>query len=247
VAGYTVYLGGNRLGSTASTSYSATGLACGSSYDLAVEAYDAAGNLSPRASRSASTAPCPPPALFEDGFESGDLSHWTSNSGLFADPSQLHSGSFGARSSAAAGGGPAWAWQQLSSAQTDLDYTVWFKLLGQGANVVDLLKLRTASGGALLTVFASPTGVLGYQNNVTTLSTYSRTPISQGLWHKLELHVLVAGSTSQTQTWLDDQLVADLSKSESLGTTPIGRIQLGENITGRSYDVAYDDVHVGAP
>jgi hypothetical protein len=60
--------------------------------------------------------------------------------------------------------------------------------------VVDLLKLRTASGTALLTVFASPTGVLGYQNNVTTLSTYSHTAVSLGIWHKLELHVVINGS-----------------------------------------------------
>lgn len=96
-------------------------------------------------------------------------------------------------------------------------------------------------------MFASPTGVLGYQNKVTTLSTYSHSAVSIGAWHKLELHVVVNGSTSQTQTWLDDQPVPDLSKTESLGTTAIGRIQLGENIAGRSYDVALDDVLVYVP
>ena len=242
VAGYNVYLNGSRVGSTASTAYTLTGLACGTSYSLAVEAYDAAGNLSAQAPLAASTGPCPPPALFSDGFESGDLSHWTSNLGLLADPTQAHGGTYGARATSGSGGAAAWAWQQLPSEQSNLDYQIWFKLLAQGPNVVDLLKLRTGSGAALLTVFASPTGVLGYQNNVTTLSTYSHTPISAGVWHKLELHVLVNGTSSQTQTWLDDQPVPDLTKSESLGTTPIGRIQLGENIGGRSYDVAFDDV-----
>jgi hypothetical protein len=247
VAGYNVYLGGSRLGSTSGTGYSASGLSCGTSYDLAVEAFDAAGNLSARAPLTASTSPCPPPPLFSDGFESGNLSRWTTNLGLLADSSQAHSGSFGARASSGASGGVAWAWQQLSAEQSNLDYTLWFKLLAQGANVVDLLKLRTATGSALLTMFASPTGVLGYQNNVTTLSTYSRTAISAGVWHKLELHTVINGSAGQTQTWLDDQPVPDLSRTESLGTTPIGRIQLGENIAGRSYDVAFDDVSVVVP
>jgi Fibronectin type III domain/Calcineurin-like phosphoesterase len=247
VAGYNVYLGGSRLGSTGATAYTVSGLACGTSYDLAVEAYDAAGNLSPRAPLTAATAACPPPPLFADGFESGDLSHWTSNLGLAADPTQAHAGSYGSRSTSGSSGAAAWAWQQLPAGQPDLDYALWFKLLAQGANVVDLLKLRTATGTALLTVFASPTGVLGYQNNVTTLSTYSHSPISPGVWHKLELHVVINGSSSQTQTWLDDQPVPDLSKTESLGTTGIGRIQLGENIAGRSYDVAYDDVLLRGP
>jgi hypothetical protein len=224
-----------------------TGLSCGTGYNLAVEAFDAAGNLSARAPLTAATSPCPPPALFGDGFESGNLSRWTANLGLVADSSQAHSGSFGARASSGPSGGAAWAWQQLPAEQGNLDYTLWFKLLAQGANVVDLLKLRTANGTALLTMFASPTGVLGYQNNVTTLSTYSRTAVSPGVWHKLKLHVVINGAASQTETWLDDQPVPDLSKSESLGTALLGRIQLGENIAGRSYDVAFDDVSVVAP
>ena len=247
VSGYNVYLGGSRIGSSSGTSYTATGLSCGSGYDLAVEAFDAAGNLSARAPLTASTSPCPPPPLFADGFESGNLSRWTSNLGLVADGGQAHNGSYGARASSGASGGAAWAYAQLSPEQSNLDYTLWFKLLAQGANVVDLLKLRTGTGTALLTMFASPTGVLGYQNNVTTISTYSRTAIGPGVWHKLELHTVINGAASQTETWLDDQPVPDLTKTESLGTTPIGRIQLGENIAGRSYDVAFDDVTVAVP
>ena len=43
---------------TTSTSYTYSGLACGTSYTLAVDAYDAAGNVSTRASLQSSTAPC---------------------------------------------------------------------------------------------------------------------------------------------------------------------------------------------
>ena len=58
VSGYGVYRNGSSVGSTASTSYSYTGLACGSSYTLAVDAYDAAGNRSSSASVSGATAAC---------------------------------------------------------------------------------------------------------------------------------------------------------------------------------------------
>jgi hypothetical protein len=35
-----------------------------------------------------------------------------------------------------------------------------------------------------------------------------------------------------------------LSKTESLGTAPIGRIEIGDRVTGHKYDVAYDNVFV---
>jgi hypothetical protein len=244
VAGYNVYVGGNRVGSTTATNYTASGLSCGSSYDFAVEAFDAAGNVSGRAALTASTNACLPPPLFSDDFETGDLSRWTTNFGLSANSSEAHSGTWAARATSSGSGTP-YALDQLSSGQTNLYYRLWFKILGQGANVVDLLKLRTSTGAALLTLFASPTGVLGYQNNVSTVSTYSKSTVTAGAWHSVEVHVVINGATSQTETWLDGQSVPDLSKTESLGTTPVGRLQLGENIAGRTYDVAFDDVTVG--
>jgi chitodextrinase len=58
VAGYTVYVGSQQAGTTVGTSYTASGLACGTSYAVAVDAYDAAGDHSDKASVSAGTAPC---------------------------------------------------------------------------------------------------------------------------------------------------------------------------------------------
>jgi hypothetical protein len=244
VSGYNVYVGGAEVGSTATTAYSVTGLTCGTRYDLAVETYDAAGNVSARAPVTASTSPCPVSGLFADDFETGTLGRWTANLGLVADATQAHGGSFGVRAASGTGGAAAWAYQQLPSAQGDVDATLWFRLNSVGPNVVDLMKLRTATGTALLTVFATSTGRLGYQNNVTTLSTTSSTAASTGAWHELEVHVAVNGDASRTQTFLDGQPVAALSKTESLGTTPVGRVQVGENIAGRSYDVGFDDVAV---
>jgi chitodextrinase len=58
VTGYSLYLNGTAVGSTASTSYAFSGLTCGTSYALAVDAYDAAGNHSTKASTSVSTSAC---------------------------------------------------------------------------------------------------------------------------------------------------------------------------------------------
>jgi hypothetical protein len=68
VAGYHLYRDGGRVASTQALGYTYTGLACGTSHSFALEAYDAAGNVSNRAEATGTTstlacaaAPAPPP------------------------------------------------------------------------------------------------------------------------------------------------------------------------------------------
>ena len=64
VTGYGLYRNGSGAGSSPGLTGSFSGLTCNTSYTLAVDAYDAAGNRSGKASVSASTDPCsttPPP------------------------------------------------------------------------------------------------------------------------------------------------------------------------------------------
>ena len=60
VAGYGLYRNGSSTGTSASTSTTFGGLACGSSYALGVDAYDASGNRSGSTSLTAATSACPP-------------------------------------------------------------------------------------------------------------------------------------------------------------------------------------------
>src|SRR6185312_2421758 len=68
VAGYDFYVDGALLGSTRSTAYAHSNLACGSSHILAVKAFDAAGNRSARSSLGAETRPCglAPPSVVSE-------------------------------------------------------------------------------------------------------------------------------------------------------------------------------------
>ncbi|HEV8688371.1 MAG TPA: Ig-like domain-containing protein, partial [Gaiellaceae bacterium] len=59
VAGYDVYVSGTKLETTTSTSYTFSGLACGTSYTFAVVVFDAAGNRSAPSELVASTEACP--------------------------------------------------------------------------------------------------------------------------------------------------------------------------------------------
>ena len=61
VTGYDVLVDGTQAGTTATTSYAVTGLSCGTSHQIVVDAFDAAGNHSPQASATMTTAACPPP------------------------------------------------------------------------------------------------------------------------------------------------------------------------------------------
>ncbi len=61
VTGYGMYRGASLVDSSFGTTYQYTGLACGTTYNLAVDAYDAADNRSAKTYVSGSTAACPPP------------------------------------------------------------------------------------------------------------------------------------------------------------------------------------------
>jgi chitodextrinase len=59
VSGYDLFRNGTSIGTTSATSRAFSGLICGTSYTLGVDAFDAAGNKSTASSVTASTAACP--------------------------------------------------------------------------------------------------------------------------------------------------------------------------------------------
>lgn len=59
VAGYGLYVDGSADGSTAQTAFTFGGLTCGKSYTVEIDAYDAAGNRSPRTPLTVATTACP--------------------------------------------------------------------------------------------------------------------------------------------------------------------------------------------
>jgi beta-glucanase (GH16 family) len=59
VTGYDVYQGPTHVALPPVTGYVLTGLSCGTTYTVYVDAFDAAGNTSPQASLTAKTAACP--------------------------------------------------------------------------------------------------------------------------------------------------------------------------------------------
>jgi hypothetical protein len=238
VTGYSIYRDGALLTTIGpATSYNDTTVQLGTSYSYQIRAHDAAGNTSTLSSSATVTTPV---LLFSDGFESGNLSKWTSVNGLTVQQQEVQAGTYAVRAKST--GTATHAYKDLSPTQNELYYRVWFKILSQGSNSVYLQRFRTSNNGALLGVLVTSTGKLSTRNDVAGVTTTSTTVVPPGVWHELQVRVLINGTASQTEVWLDGTRIDSLSQTQNLGTTPIGRIQLGDSSTGRTYDVALDQV-----
>jgi len=176
------------------------------------------------------------PGIFSDGFESGDLSAWTTSTGLVVESSVVHGGSFAAEGNTT--NGATYATKNLPSTYTTAYGRIWFDIRSMPSQV-NLVRFRTAGGTSVAFLFVTTSGTLGLNaNNVRFLSA---TTVSTGALHELELNTVVNGTSSTTQVWLDGTRVNDLSITSDLGTTPVGQFQIGEAATARTYDVVLDD------
>ena len=183
--------------------------------------------------------PPPPPSgeVFTDGFESGDLSAWTSSSGLTVSPGSAHTGSFGAADTTSV----AWAMAQTGSPHTDLYARMWLNV-AQGNQTVQVMRFRTETNTNLVTVSVLGNRILQVKSNTTGTTVSSTQTLGTG-WHDLQVHGLVDGSSGRIELWLDGVKVIDLTPT-SLGSAPIRRIEIGNRATDKAYDASYDDVTV---
>jgi hypothetical protein len=179
--------------------------------------------------------------LFSEGFESGNLSQWTSGQGLVVQNQQVANGSFAARGTSVAGGAT-YARKLLAAPQTDLYYRILFNVISQGPNTVNLMKFRTAADTAILSVSINNLGNLSYRNDLAGTSVNSTVGVSPGSWQTLQVHVRIADTASQIEVWYNNILVSALSRTDALGTNPVGVLQLGENTPALTYDIAFDEV-----
>ncbi|MBA3431153.1 MAG: hypothetical protein H0U16_06705 [Actinobacteria bacterium] len=214
-----------------------SGSAFGAFTDLAMDPYYNQGPPPP-------PPPDPLPELFEDGFESGDLSEWTSAEGMEVGSEETRTGSYAARQRSV--GSATYAVANLDSARTDLTYRIWFKVISQ-ATTTTLIRFQSTDLPSLFSLNLRGNGDLAFWNGYTLSSTVSSTGVDPGAWHDLRVHLLIAGVASEVTVELDGVIVDDLSSTLSLGSQPLTSVQLGNSALERTYDVAFDDVSVTAP
>jgi arylsulfatase A-like enzyme len=199
------------------------------------------------AARRCVGAACSPKAssartLFADDFGTGNLSRWSSSSGLVVQGQEVFSPSWAARGTAS--GEATFARKALGTTLREVFYRLRFKLIQQGPNRVGLQRLLEPDGDPILTVNVSTAGKLGYTADATGTSITSGFVVTKRVWHKLQVRAFIDGPTSATTVWLDGTKVGRLSRTLPLGTTQVGRVQVGGSATGRTYDIAFDDVVV---
>jgi Big-like domain-containing protein/fibronectin type III domain protein/calcineurin-like phosphoesterase family protein len=240
VTAYDIYRDGTLLTSSAPPAgYLDQSVRPATTYSYYVVARDAAGNTSAPSDPASVTTPAQA-AMFSDGFETGDMSKWTTSTGIGVQSTLVNDGNFAAE--AVSTGSASYAYKQLAQTWPALYYSTRFYVANRGSSSVYLLRFRTATKAAIAALYVSSTGKLGMRNDTTGVSTTSTASVSSGAWHTLEFYASPNGTSGQTSVWLDGTPVAALTMTQSLGTAPIGYLQLGDTSTGKTFDVAFDDV-----
>ncbi len=193
-------------------------------------------------------APTSPPSCwtpFADDFESGTLAQWPNLTNLAVQQTDVDTGSW-AVSAVSTSGAAAYGRHLLSCDQMSVYGRVRFKILSKGSTTAfNLLRFRTGTpDNSIGGVYVDTTGRLAYRSDAGVFNVVSQTTsVTNGVWHTMEVHFDVANQL--VEIWYDGALVADLSgNGRNLGSTPIRRVQLGENNTGRTFDVRFDNVCV---
>jgi hypothetical protein len=177
------------------------------------------------------------------------MAQWTSVTGpLVAQQTEFRSGTWAARATSPTASGTttaAYASKTLSSPQSDLYYRIKFKLLQAPTTTLYLGKFRTGANVSILGVYVSSTGKLSLRNDAGAVTLTSTQSVTTGVWHEVQVHLTVDPTTpgaGQVAVWYDGAPVATLTTAQNLGTTPVGRLQLGENDATRTFDLVLDDV-----
>lgn len=178
--------------------------------------------------------------LLADGFETGNMSAWSSNAGIVVQSTTVHAGAFATEELSTVGS--TYARKNVTSS-TNLYYRVYFNARSDSVGTANLFGYRTSTA-SVLRLYYDTNGRLNLRNDVTGSSSAGPV-VGFGNWHSLELHAVINGSTSIVEAWLDGNPISQFaSSSANLGTAPITQVQLGENQTARSYDILFDDVIV---
>jgi fibronectin type 3 domain-containing protein len=227
----------------AATSVVDKGLTAGASYTYTVTAADAAGNNA--SSRVSTTLP----VFFED-FESGLLTGganpWTApTSGLAIEQSSVHLGSWAAEETST--GSPTWSSAQLPATYRAVHASAWV-LVKTRSTSAGFFKLRSATGSYIAYLYVNAAGYLAVRNDAGGVTHVSTTPITNGVWHHVEMYIdtnpggsiTISASVDST----DVTFTTPVGTTETLGNAPIGRLTLGDDVAGRTYDVAIDDLTV---
>lgn len=177
------------------------------------------------------------PPIFTEDFESGGIAKWALSARFTAQQQQVFGGTWAGRATASSAA--AYAAANLATPQTDLFFDTRMNLLSS-SGTARIPRLARSTGGGIVSLRVAANGTVSIRNDVSGTVTTSTTKMSKASWHEVQVHARV-GSGSLVETWIDGVRIAALSFSTSLGTNPVGRVQVGSQ-SSVTMDAAYDDV-----
>jgi hypothetical protein len=170
---------------------------------------------------------------FSDDF-SGGLASWTATKNVTLDSSAF--GSAAPSAELAPSGAQSWASKTLPLDYSSLCMSADVRLDQHSGNV-DVLRFRTRSGASIGRARVTTGGKLVVRDDVTGATFTTGVALAAG-WHTLEL-CATTGATATWQLSLARSVIGSWSANN--GTTPIGRIQIGDS-AANTYDMHIDDV-----
>jgi hypothetical protein len=182
--------------------------------------------------------PPPPPSgeIFRDGFDAG-LGAWTSVTNLTLDTANAPPTGTTPSVRASVVSQRAYAYRDLDTGypKVCVSTAVWLSSIGTDA--VALLKLRTSGNVSIGRVFVNPSRVLLVRADVPGTTVSSGRTLPTG-WNTVKACAEV-GTSGNWTLFLNGTQIGSWTLNN--GTTPIGRVQLGDDAV-RTFTVNFDDV-----
>jgi hypothetical protein len=229
--------------STTTVQFQDTGLDPSSTHTYVVIAVDGANNPSDPSPTSdpitVQDGPPTPPAVFADDFSAG-FANWSGSTGFTIDGTQGGASPPSARAQVT--NAPGWAYRTLPSTLGTACMSMRLNVASRGSQFIALLRLRTATNGNIARLFVNNGGVLWVKSDVSGAQTSSATNVGTG-WHQLEL----CGTVGTAGTWslYRDGVPIVTDWAANTGTTPVGRVEIGDTLA-RTFTANFDDVVVDA-
>ena len=188
-----------------------------------------------------STIPPPTTTVFSDTFESGSLSEWAVRTRATVQTSIVHAGTYAVRLTAS--GSPSFARANLAGTEPTVRIELWVNVRARPPSGPVILARVQGVSVPLVRLLLNANGMLAYNNEVAKVWRSSLVVLPSAGWHLLELDVTV-GTAGHVRVLLDGVVVTGLDRTENLGTAGVQKLQIGDQISGRRYEVVIDDVTV---
>ena len=180
-------------------------------------------------------------AIFSDTFASASFAAWTGTTNMTIDPGTGRAAPPSAKAQAVSS--QAFAYELLPTTLDTVCMSANVNATSPGTGLPVLLRLRTAANGPIARVYLSSTGILSIRSDVSGVQKSSGVALGTG-WHGIQLCGTVGASGSWDLYRDGTEIVTGWVANT--GTTPVGRVEIGDNGV-KTYTINFDDVSVVGP